>query len=114
VERNYDYRLVFLLMTIPQLARWAAARSSLAWLAIAAILGTMWLDGYYASSTVHDLLDDWNGWTAAGPNAQPLPLSAISQFVLFASLAAFIFATAPPLPGLRLRHAARAAPSPTA
>jgi hypothetical protein len=100
--RNFDYRLVFLLMTVPQLARWAAARSLLAYVTIVALLGTMWLDGWYDSATVHRILDGWSGWTATGPNAQTLPLSAISQLVLFAMLAGWLASTAP-LPKLRSR-----------
>jgi hypothetical protein len=84
--RSYDYRLVFCLLTLPQLARWAAARSALAYVSIAALLGSMWLDGWYDSPTIRNVLDGWSGWTNAGPSAQPLPLSAIAQFVLFATL----------------------------
>jgi hypothetical protein len=110
VARNFDYRLVFLLMTIPQLARWAAGRSIYAYVTIVALLGTMWLDGWYDSPTIHRILDGWSGWTAAGPNAQTLPLSAISQLLLFAALAGWLASTAP-LPKLRFRRATTAVPA---
>jgi len=85
--RNYDYRLVFLLLCVPQLARWLGARSALAAVAVAGLLGAMWLDGYYDSATVRGWLDAWSRWTAAGAAAQPLPLAVVAQALLFASLA---------------------------
>ncbi len=106
LARNYDYRLVFLLPTVPQLARWASGRSKLAYLTIAALLGTTWLDaGPFEWSWLRSLLDGWSSWTATGPQAQTLPLSAISQFALCFLLVVWLFATAPWLSRLRLRRA---------
>ena len=69
LARNYDYRLVFLLPTVPQLARWASARSKLAYLTLAALLGTTWLDaGPFEWSWLRSLLDGWSSWTATGPH----------------------------------------------
>jgi hypothetical protein len=97
IARNFDYRLIFCLLTVPQLARWAGAGYKLAYVTIVGLLGAMWLDGWYDSRTVHHVLDGWSGWTAAGPNAQTIPLSAISQFVLFGCLVGWLVATAPSL-----------------
>jgi hypothetical protein len=94
LARNYDYRLVFCLLTVPQLGRWAAARVRLAWIAIVALLGTMWLDGYYSWS-LWSWLNEWSAWTAVGPNAQPLPLAAIAQLLLCFTYTSLLLATAP-------------------
>ena len=94
VARNFDYRLVFCLLTLPQLARWAAARSWLAYATIASLLATMWLDGFY-TWFIESWLRGWSAWTAVGPNGQTLPLPAIGQFALWLTLAAWLFATAP-------------------
>jgi hypothetical protein len=110
LTRNFDYRLVFLLLTVPQLARWASAGSKLAYLTIVALLGTTWLDaGPFEWSHLRSLLDGWSSWTATGPQAQTLPLSAISQFVLCTTLVAWLLATAPRVQPVRLRRAAAAA-----
>ena len=109
--RSFDYRLVFCLLTVPQLARWAAARSVLAYVSIVALLGTLWLDGWYDSITIRNVLDGWSGWTNAGPNAQQLPLSAIAQLILFATFVAWLVATVPSLSRLPLRRPARLRPA---
>ena len=106
LTRNYDYRLVFLLLTVPQIARWAAAGSKLAYLTIVSLLGTTWLDaGPFEWSHLRSVLDGWSSWTATGPQAQTLPLSAISQLVLCASLVVWLFSTAPRVAPVRLRRA---------
>lgn len=94
LARNNDYRLVFVLMTLPQLFRWTRAGSGLAYLTIGALLATMWLDGYY-SWFIWPWLNDWSDWTAVGPQGQTLPLSAISQLILFFAIVSWLFATAP-------------------
>ncbi len=96
VARNYDYRLVFCLLAVPQVCRWAAAGSKLAFVTIGALLAAMWLDGFY-SWFIWSWLNDWSAWTAAGPNAEPLPLSAIGQFVLCFALVSWLVATLPRL-----------------
>jgi hypothetical protein len=101
VARNFDYRLVFLLLALPQIARWAEARSRLAHVTIVALLAAMWLDGFY-TWFIERWLRGWSAWTAAGPDGQTLPLAAIAQFALWLTLAAWLVATAPGLPRLRL------------
>ena len=95
---------------MPRLAGWASARSKLAYLTIVALLGTTWLDaGPFEWSWLRSLLDGWSSWTATGPQAQTLPLSAISQFALCFLLVVWLSATAPSLSRLRLRRGAAAA-----
>src|SRR5262249_23531398 len=41
---SHDYRLIFLLLTVPQIVRWTRARLSLAYATVPALLATLWLD----------------------------------------------------------------------
>jgi hypothetical protein len=112
IARNYDYRLVFCLLTVPQLCRWSADGSRIAWLAIAALLATMWLDGYY-SWFLATWLTDWSTFTAVGPQGQALPLAAIAQLILAFTFVCALAATAPgltkrPLPRTRTVRATSA------
>jgi hypothetical protein len=113
IARNYDYRLVFCLLTIPQLCRWSAARSKLAWLTLTALLATMWLDGYY-TWFVSTWLTNWSTFTAVGPRGQTLSLAAIAQFILAITLLCFLATTAPSLTRRSLRGVGTVrAPSPS-
>jgi hypothetical protein len=94
IARNFDYRLAFCLLTVPQLLRWARARSALAYVTLGALVGTMYLDGFY-SWFLWPWLNDWSAWTAVGPQGQTLPLSAISQLVLCFGVLSWLIATAP-------------------
>ena len=69
---SFDYRLVFLLLTIPQLLRWARRAEPVAWVSLAALLTTVWL---------------------IGPSV--LSGGEIAQTVLLAGLAAGLIATVP-------------------
>ena len=109
IARNYDYRLVFVLMTVPQLVRWTRAGSWLAYLTIGAMLATMWLDGYY-SWFIWPWLNDWSGWTSVGPQAMTLPLSAIAQLVLCFGLVSWLIVSAPH--AMRRERVPAAAPRP--
>ena len=95
VERNFDYRLVFLLLTVPQLLRWAREGQPLAFVTLAALFGTTWLDVWASMPGVHVLLDWWSRATAAGANAQSLPVAVICQLILFGTLVAWLVASAP-------------------
>ncbi len=66
LARNFDYRLAFLVLCVPQLVRWARQGSRLAAVAIAAALGALWLD-------------EWS------PLASPAP-PVLAQLVLFGAL----------------------------
>ncbi len=74
---SFDYRLVFLLLTIPQLLRWARRGEPVAWVSLAALLATVWL---------------------IGPSV--LKGGEIAQTVLLAGLVAGLIATVP-APGWR-------------
>jgi Glycosyltransferase family 87 len=70
VARNFDYRLVFVLLAIPQLVRWARAGSLLAVGTIAAALATMWLD-------------EWSPFSTAA-------VPVVAQLLLFGGLTAWL------------------------
>jgi hypothetical protein len=67
VEKNFDYRLVFLLLTLPQLCAWARISthrlSSLASLTVVAILVLLWVGSL---SETLALWDELASWTVAG------------------------------------------------
>jgi hypothetical protein len=92
--RSFDYRLVFVLMTVPQLLRWAGERRWLAVATLAGLFGALWLDAAWSGVPVlGGVLDGWEHATRTG--AAALPLAAVSQLVLFAGLAAGLAATWP-------------------
>jgi hypothetical protein len=107
--RSYDYRLVFLLLTVPQLVRWAAGRRPLAAVTLVALLVVLWFDEWTSMPGVRLLLNGWSRATAADPSGQSLPVVVLAQYVLFGALVAWLVATAPPLrvrllPGHRHRN----------
>lgn len=77
--RSYEYRLVFLLLALPQLLRWARAGRALAQLSLAALLAVLWLDLRPKANVF--------GFHT------PLAVVALEQLVLFALLAAALAAT---------------------
>jgi hypothetical protein len=89
--QNYDYRLIFLLLTVPQLLRWAhEARAAvpLAGWALAGILATLWL-GTGVPFAPFGLGDAWvslTGW---------FPLEEVVNWLLFAYFAAALVVTFP-------------------
>jgi hypothetical protein len=70
LARNFDYRLVFVLLAVPQLVRWARDGSALAVLSLAAALSAMWFD-------------EWSPFSTAA-------VPVIAQFVLFGTLIAWL------------------------
>jgi hypothetical protein len=70
--RSYEYRLAFLLLTIPQLLHWTHQRRVLGAIPLVALLATLWFD------------------LRPGPNVfgfhSPLALVALAQLTLFAGL----------------------------
>jgi hypothetical protein len=90
LARNFDYRLVFLLLTIPQLLRWTHDRRPLALLALAALLGTLWLDSNMTSQVplLGSALHSWDELSNFEPFDRPLPIVIIAQLLLFAGLTA--------------------------
>jgi hypothetical protein len=93
--RSSDYRLVFLLLTIPQLALWAWSRRALPIVTLCGILLTLWLPSPWSNVPVLDgLIRDWNDLTLA--DGSPLPIAAPAQIVAFVGLTCLLAATFPP------------------
>jgi Glycosyltransferase family 87 len=92
---SQDYRLVFLLLTVPQTARWVRERRSLAFVLLPALLVTLWLDVWTGMPGLKPALDWWQRVTAVG--SASLPAAVVAQYVLFASLIGWLIATAPPV-----------------
>jgi glycosyl transferase family 87 len=90
--RSFDYRLVFLLLTIPQLIRWAAAVRALAIATLGGVLGTLWLPSPWSNVPVlNDVIGRWNQVTLAG--GSPLPIAAPAQLMVFVGLAVLLAVT---------------------
>ena len=91
--RSADYRLVFLLLTVPALARWAAARRVFAIATLLGVLVTLWLPTEWPWANVplaDDILRRWNDLAVAGGEA--LPLGALAQMLVFVGLACLLAA----------------------
>jgi hypothetical protein len=92
--RTSDYRLVFLLLTVPQLARWASARHALPIVTLSGILLTLWLPSPWSNVPVlNDLIRRWDEMTFAG--GSPLPIAAPAQVIAFVGLTCLLAATLP-------------------
>ena len=94
--RSFDYRLVFLLLTVPQLLRWARRRGVVALVSLCSLYGVLWLDADLTSRVpaLGNALRGWNHATTFAPFDRPLPLSTLAQLVLFAGLVACLVAVA--------------------
>ncbi|HWE82225.1 MAG TPA: glycosyltransferase 87 family protein [Gaiellaceae bacterium] len=93
IFRSNDYRLIFLLLTVPQLVRWASDRHLLAFVSLPAMIVVLWLNEWTGMPGVHVVLDWWNRTTAIGNSSFPLPLVVIAQFVLFVVFLVWLLAT---------------------
>ena len=91
---SFDYRLIFLLLTVPQLLRWTRARYGTAYVTVAALLVAMWLDVWTRMPGLGRVLTWWARTTAVG-TAPPLTVAVIAQYVLFVTLVAWLLATFP-------------------
>jgi len=92
--RSFDYRLVFLLLTIPQLVRWATAGRALATATLCGIFVTLWLPNNWQWLNVpvlRDAISQWHEMTVAG--GKPLPIASPAQIVAFIGLACLLAAT---------------------
>jgi hypothetical protein len=98
---SHDYRLIFLLLTAPQLVRWLRAREVLAYVTVPALLVTLWLDEWTRMPLLRPLLDWWARATAVGPDGLSLTVAVVGQFLLFAVFLGWLIATAPPIPWRR-------------
>jgi hypothetical protein len=90
---SQDYRLIFLLLAVPQLGRWAAQRQVAAIVTVVALLATLWLDVWTQMPGLEHVLNWWLRSTAVG--SETLSVAVVAQFALFVSMAAWLFATAP-------------------
>jgi hypothetical protein len=89
--RSADYRLVFLLLTIPQLVRWALAGRALPIATLIGVLLTLWLPSEWTNVPVlDDAIRKWNEVTLAA--GEPLPIAAPAQLVAFVGLACLLAA----------------------
>ena len=92
--RSVEYRLVFLLLTIPQLARWASARQALPIATLCGILLALWLPSPWSNVPVlDDLIRGWDDLTLAG--GRPLAITAPAQIIAFIGLTCLLAATLP-------------------
>jgi Glycosyltransferase family 87 len=91
---SHDYRLIFLLLAVPQIVRWTRARHGLAYVTVPALLATMWLDEWTRMPVLRPLLDWWTR-TATVRGSPPLTVAVIAQYVLFGCLVAWLLATFP-------------------
>jgi hypothetical protein len=95
--RNYEYRLVFLLMAVPQLLRWVRVGRPLAIVSMVALLGTLWLDELLVAKVplLGRAMRSWNHFSAFAPFNQPLPAVVIMQLIVFAGLIGCLIAAVP-------------------
>ena len=85
--RSFDYRLMFLLLTLPQLFRWLHARYVLAAPTILALLVSLWLERPFDNVRVVGwFLVRWNTLTSLGGPGSSLPSFAAAQWVLYVAL----------------------------
>ncbi len=91
---SQDYRLIFLLLTVPQIVRWARARITLAYVTVPALLATLWLDEWTNMPVLKPFLVWWSDLTRID-GSPPLTVAVIAQFVLFVAFVGWLLATAP-------------------
>jgi hypothetical protein len=80
LDHNYNYRMVFLLLTLPQLLRWAREHDApvpLAPLAVVAVVATLWLG---ASSPVLGVGDWWVRASASFPYDELVNVALLGYF----------------------------------
>ncbi|HZU20805.1 MAG TPA: hypothetical protein VE982_06275 [Gaiellaceae bacterium] len=96
--QSFDYRLVFLLATLPQLLRWTAAGSRLALATLAFLFLTLWLASPWTGVPVLGWVQTgWGYVTALHPVASynPLSAAATAQLLLAFGLIAALAGTVP-------------------
>jgi hypothetical protein len=92
--RSFDYRLAFLLLTIPQLIHWASARHALPIVTLAAILSALWLPSPWSNvPLLGTAIRRWNSMTSA--DGSPLPIASPVQLAVFVGLVCLLVATVP-------------------
>ncbi len=92
--RTSDYRLIFLLLTIPQLARWASERHAVPIATLCGILLALWLPSPWSNVPIlGELIRRWDDLTLTG--GSPLPIAAPAQVIAFIGLTCLLAATLP-------------------
>jgi hypothetical protein len=92
--RSYDYRLVFLLLTIPLLVRWATARAILPLATAISVLLTLWLPRDWSNvPVVRGAIHRWDELTSSV--GATLPTAAPAQLATFVGLTCILVATFP-------------------
>ncbi|MBV8480600.1 MAG: DUF2029 domain-containing protein [Actinobacteria bacterium] len=108
---SFEYRLVFVLLTIPQMLRWTRARRALGFAGVVLVQLTLWLGApWFGVPVVHTLIDRWLWLTSRRPFVgadQPLSAAVGAQALLGIVLVTLLVAaTLPRLSPLR-KHATR-------
>jgi hypothetical protein len=108
LAQNFDYRLAFLLLTIPQLYRWARARRIEGAIGLALVMATLWLGSlWWRVPVVRPLLDRWERLTQWRPfygYDQPLSAATTAQVLLAIVLITITAAVLPSPRGLVSRE----------
>jgi hypothetical protein len=102
VFRNWDYRLAFVLLAVPQLLTWARMRRAMAMVTLLAFFAALWLEPTWTGVPVlGGAIELWNRATSVAPFHTPLTAAVAGQFLLFAGLVGGLAATLSPgsLPG---------------
>jgi hypothetical protein len=108
--QNFEYRLIFLLLTVPQLLRWTRAGRVLGATGLLLTLLTLWLGAPWKGVPVIDtLISRWQWLTSQRPlfgADQPLSAAASAQLMLAAVLLVLLVASMPRIPSLGSKRAA--------
>lgn len=102
--QSFDYRLIFLLPTLPQLLRWSIAGSRLAVTAIVLLFMTLWFASPWSGVPVLGWANSgWSYVTALHPiaNYNPLSAAATAQLLLAFALLAALAGSLPRLDAAR-------------
>ncbi|HWG56843.1 MAG TPA: hypothetical protein VNT58_10015 [Gaiellaceae bacterium] len=108
--QNWAYRLIFLLLTLPQLLRWSQDGRRAAVATVALVVATQWLVSPWTGVPIVGwIVTGWDYLTAFRPltNYRSLSAAATVQLALAAALLAALVATLPPV-----RIGARRTPAP--
>ena len=98
VFRSFDYRLAFLLLTMPQVLRWVRDRIAIGFVILAALMTTLWFDAPWESlPVIGGVFRAWDRMTAVGPSHTVLRAVVLGQYVLFGALLATLVALLPSL-----------------
>jgi len=105
--QSFDYRLIFLLFTLPQLLRWTRETRALAITTLVLVLATLWLASPWTGVPVVGwIVSSWEYVTAFRPLAhyRSLSAAATAQLLLAAGLLAGLVATLPDSLARAQRH----------